>query len=161
MTALCEKITEFASRCERYGPEFPHGDLEVTKEAAVGLLPLMCCSAKRDRLNQWVIAAAAVRCHLEGGEIEWQGLEDNLAIHGPSSCSHKPFWMLFKQQFESLQQARELQRYVSTSRHILDTYDAFEELGEMKEDLQAIFADAYALLTACIDDATTEHMPMH
>ena len=51
----------------------------------------MCCSAKRDRLNQWVIAAAAVRCHLEGGEIEWQDLEDNLAIHGHRSCSHKPF----------------------------------------------------------------------
>ena len=67
----------------------------------------------------------------------------------------------FSSNNSSLQQARELQRYVSTSRRILDTYDAFEELGEMKEDLQAIFADAYALLTACIDDATTEHMPMH
>lgn len=158
---LCDGLTKFARRCESYGPEFPHGDLEVTKEGAVGLLPLMCCSAKRDRLNQWVIAAAAVRCHLEGGEIDWQDLEDNLAIRGPRSCSHKPFWMLFKQHFQSLQQARELQCHISTSQRILDTYDAFEELGDMKEDLKAIFADAYALLTACIDDATTEHMPMH
>ena len=65
---LCDGLTKFASRCQSYGPDFPHGDLEVTKEAAVGLSPLMCCSAKRDRLNQWVIAAAAVRCHLESAK---------------------------------------------------------------------------------------------
>jgi len=84
---FCDGLTTFASRCQSYGPDFPHSDLEVTKEAAVGLLPLMCCSAKRDRPNQWVIAASAARCHLEGGEIDRQDLEDNLAIRGDEARS--------------------------------------------------------------------------
>ena len=137
---LCDGLTTFASRCQSYGPDFPHGDLEVTKEAAVGLLPLMCCSAKRDRLNQWVIAAAAVRCRLEGGEIDrktsktiWQFVALEVAATSLS------FWILFKQHSQSLRRAQELQRYFSTSRHSLNTYEAFEELGEMKEDLKAIF----------------------
>lgn len=63
----------------------------------------MCGSAKRDWVNEyWVIAAATARSYLESGEIEWQDLEDNLAVRGPRSCSTKPFWMLFKVPRESL-----------------------------------------------------------
>ena len=93
---LFDGLTKFASRCQGYGPDFPHTDLEVPRKPLLVCCRL-CCSAKRDRLNQWVIAAAAVRSNLEAGEIDWQDLENNLAIHGLRSCSNKPFWMLFNQ----------------------------------------------------------------
>ena len=154
-----------AAAAEKYDDGWSSHELELTKEAAVQLEPLMTCCRKKAVLRNYVEMATLARCLLEGGKLDvkeqWPPSLQHVCHQG---CQIKPFFEIFQDYFQpsirSLRPACELQRYIAEALKVLDTHDVFKEVAELIRDLKAILQDGYMMLGVQISDAQSEKMPL-